>query len=555
MNIELTELTLKAVRKAGAKSPVILDERNDWHGRTIAVDHLVPGDFAVIKEVLRSAAFWKDLDSRRIVRKLEAIEAFRADGKQAKVTKLELLPEAVKQLLFPTPHRWLFLPVRPFGVLLPYFVTGARYFPPERTSGGDYHPAHAAVYLAAASRGVKDDKTLDFERAALGGTVEAILSGADALVETEKLVAEYEVDLARYKEYAPQMGEQFLARGSGSVLEGRWSRGAESFERDGVPAKVVMEDAKEKSRGYRGDERFTGFAGSKFWTKAKHVSADEDDDESEEGEESFLLPTHPIVRVFNLGTHEFVEAHIGNLEPYPYDAAIREKLILPADHRALIDTLMLGAVRRMDDIVKGKACGVIVLASGKPGTGKTLTAEVYAEVAKRPLYAVQCSQLGTSETELEKSLAEVLERAHRWRAILLIDEADVYIHERGSDIQQNAIVGIFLRLLEYYSGVLFMTTNRACVIDDAILSRATAHVKYDVPNAAQAVMVWGVLAKQYGVKDLSVEKAAAEFVGISGRSVRQLLRLGIAIADQKKEKVGITHLKEAAKFHDFTERE
>jgi predicted membrane protein len=48
---------------------------------------------------------------------------------------------------------------------------------------------------------------------------------------------------------------------------------------------------------------------------------------------------------------------------------------------------------------------------------KTQTGEVYSEVVKRPLYAVQCSQLGTDEEELEKELREVLDRAARWKAI------------------------------------------------------------------------------------------------------------------------------------------
>src|SRR6185295_19284784 len=104
-------------------------------------------------------------------------------------------------------------------------------------------------------------------------------------------------------------------------------------------------------------------------------------------------------------------------------------------------------------IVAGKTGGTIVFCTGEPGTGKTLTGEVFSEVIKRPLYVVQCSQLGTDEEELEKQLKKVLRRAQRWGAILLIDEADVYVRERGDDIQQNAIVGVFLRVLEYYRGI------------------------------------------------------------------------------------------------------
>ena len=97
---------------------------------------------------------------------------------------------------------------------------------------------------------------------------------------------------------------------------------------------------------------------------------------------------------------------------------------------------------------------------------------------QRPLYSVQCSQLGLEPADLERELLKIFTRAARWNAILLLDEADVYIHRRGSDIQQNAIVGVFLRVLEYYSGVMFLTTNRAELVDDAIASRCLARIDY-----------------------------------------------------------------------------
>ena len=51
---------------------------------------------------------------------------------------------------------------------------------------------------------------------------------------------------------------------------------------------------------------------------------------------------------------------------------------------------------KQGDIVKGKSNGVIICSMGLPGVGKTLTAEVYSEKIKRPLYTVQASQLGLS---------------------------------------------------------------------------------------------------------------------------------------------------------------
>jgi SpoVK/Ycf46/Vps4 family AAA+-type ATPase len=290
----------------------------------------------------------------------------------------------------------------------------------------------------------------------------------------------------------------------------------------------------------------------RFWNK-KHVKEDDGEDD---GEKMTPLPVHPVVRGFNLSIHEYVDCHIANLDEYQYDQTVIDKLVLPKDHKDLVDALTGGAISRMSDIIKGKAQGIIVLASGKPGTGKTLTAEVYSETIKRPLYMVQCSQLGTDEKELEKLLTEVLERATRWRAILLIDESDVYIHERGADIQQNAIVGVFLRLLEYFNGILFLTTNRETIIDDAIISRVTAHVRYNVPdNDEDKKRLWTILCTQYGIKVTTalLNCALKEFPKISGRSIRQLIRLGKFMADKEGREVEFADIKRAAKFHDFTE--
>jgi hypothetical protein len=42
----------------------------------------------------------------------------------------------------------------------------------------------------------------------------------------------------------------------------------------------------------------------------------------------------------------------------------------------------------------------------------------------------------------------------------------------------NRLVTVFLRKLEYYQGILFLTSNRGIQFDDAILSRIHLIVKY-----------------------------------------------------------------------------
>jgi hypothetical protein len=183
-------------------------------------------------------------------------------------------------------------------------------------------------------------------------------------------------------------------------------------------------------------------------------------------------------------------------------------------------------------------------------THNTLTAEVASEQMQKPLYVVQCSQLGTNEQAVEQKLQTVLDRASRWGAILLIDEADVYVHERGDDIQQNAIVGVFLRVLEHYRGVLFLTSNRDTIIDDAIMSRATAWIRYELPDAYALARIWSVLADQFKLKlDEPVRRELVkEFPRLSGRNVKNLLKLGSKLAKHKNQALTLDVFKRAARF-------
>lgn len=88
--------------------------------------------------------------------------------------------------------------------------------------------------------------------------------------------------------------------------------------------------------------------------------------------------------------------------------------------------------------------------------------------------------MGTSAEHLEGNLLEITSLAHKWGAIILIfDEADVYLAERSlQDIQRNSLVSVFLRHLEYFQGIMFLTTNRVATFDMAFQSRIRFSIKF-----------------------------------------------------------------------------
>ena len=83
--------------------------------------------------------------------------------------------------------------------------------------------------------------------------------------------------------------------------------------------------------------------------------------------------------------------------------------------------------------------------------------ESVAEFTKSPLYTISAGDLGADPAEMEKALSKILRLCTIWNAVLLLDEADVFLEERSlHDLGRNALVSIFLRMLEYCKPFLIM---------------------------------------------------------------------------------------------------
>jgi ATPase family associated with various cellular activities (AAA) len=100
--------------------------------------------------------------------------------------------------------------------------------------------------------------------------------------------------------------------------------------------------------------------------------------------------------------------------------------------------------------------------------------------------------LSQAHTRVLSLLAQGIFRlAHRWRAVLLLDEADVYLERRVTqDVLRNALVSVFLRSLEYYKGIFFLTTNRVGDFDEAVCSRIHLFLKYHDLEERARRKVW-----------------------------------------------------------------
>jgi hypothetical protein len=265
-----------------------------------------------------------------------------------------------------------------------------------------------------------------------------------------------------------------------------------------------------------------------------------------------LIPQHPVVKVFDLKSHEFFWIHADLMEPYVYDKSLSSKLILPATHRDLLDVLTDDLDVFKEDFIEGKSAGNVILAKGIPGVGKTLTAEVYSELIERPLYSIHSGNLGTTAESIEKNLQHIFNLAKRWNCVILLDEADVFVMTRERDLEQNAIVAEFLRVLEYYDGLLFMTTNRESDIDDAILDRCIAIISYGAPDRELSAQVWAVMAAQFKTKFSKelIEQLLDLFPDLVPRNMKMLTSLVLRFARKHKTEPTIESFRQCAMFRN-----
>ncbi|MCJ1383606.1 hypothetical protein MMC17_006720 [Xylographa soralifera] len=224
----------------------------------------------------------------------------------------------------------------------------------------------------------------------------------------------------------------------------------------------------------------------------------------------------------------------------------------------------------MRDLTKGKGNGLVILLHGPPGVGKTLTAESVAKVTGKPLFSVSVSDIGLKPVEVENNLEVIFELAATWRAVLLFDEADVFLESRSSNtsnLDRNALVSVLLRVLEYYDGILILTTNRIRTFDIAVQSRVNFAITYKNLDDKQKKNIYQNFIEQLThdncqdrnqlLKWLDEEDnvEAPPFKRLNGRQIRNVLFSAASVASGESDgRLKLEHIKkilrETQKFQE-----
>ncbi|KAK8242946.1 P-loop containing nucleoside triphosphate hydrolase protein [Phyllosticta capitalensis] len=258
----------------------------------------------------------------------------------------------------------------------------------------------------------------------------------------------------------------------------------------------------------------------------------------------------PHVKGFCLKAKEWATFDVDNIEDIAWNTGAFDKLVLPNDYKRVIWAFVdaqLSLKDDFDDVIKGKGKGIIMLLSGAPGTGKTLTAESVSEAMKKPLYSMSAGELGTTADDVERNLGRVLELSTKWGAVLLLDECDVFLEKRSpADLARNKLVAVFLRLLEYYQGVMFLTTNRVEQFDPAFESRIHLTVNYPNLDASSRRLIWRTFVMPEGTeaKSALTEGDLDELAqhDLNGRQIKNVVKTARLLAASDARRLSMRHL-------------
>jgi len=510
----------------------------------IPFNHLSNSELSYLQTLYQQAGSEKQSQAAMISTLQKAMND---DEQKYSSDDLELLvPDIAQYLIDGAQKGWLFR-VMASGKTMPYLITRLDYTPP-----GEEESGRILIELKANTRGKIAIENIILRRKDIEQqSISEIFLMKGYLRETPELVANYDESIEKYFDWRARYGEQFSAKGTGIYAEDPTSSHRNS---DWTRKNVVVLSSSGGSTRLVNDENIIsdrvlaldasgdilgGFLRRAGKSNRYDSKIEKQAEETKEAIPKDLftdLPVHGYILMFHLELHHHIWVHVDELKPYQYQPELKDKLVLPPEQIDLIDILTAEMDVLMDDIVEGKSGGTTVLCAGPAGVGKTLTAEVYSEIIKRPLYRVHSGQLGLNVSEMEKALQETLIRAQRWGAVMLIDEADVYIRRRSDSLSSNAVVGVFLRVLEYFNGLLFLTTNRIDDIDEAIISRCIAMISYHPPHREDRMKIWKVMTEQF---ELSIDAALIEqladiFPLATGREIKGLTKLAAKFCAQKQ---------------------
>lgn len=118
--------------------------------------------------------------------------------------------------------------------------------------------------------------------------------------------------------------------------------------------------------------------------------------------------------------------------------------------------------------------------------------------------------------------------------------------------QANSTTPVFLRVLEYYDGIMILTTNRVGSFDEAFKSRIHLAIHYEDLDEAQRRQIWRNFIEMLGrsreridTRDLGLNVDKLARARLNGRQIRNVIMLARYLARFRKEMMRYQHVQDA----------
>ncbi|KAI1736284.1 P-loop containing nucleoside triphosphate hydrolase protein [Xylaria scruposa] len=270
----------------------------------------------------------------------------------------------------------------------------------------------------------------------------------------------------------------------------------------------------------------------------------------------------PFAIGYSLAKKEWCRFLVQNLHPVQWKPDAWENLIFEEEQKLVLQALVTSHSypKNARDQPEQKGKGLVILLHGTPGSGKTLSAESSAELTHKALISTSMASLDTERLSFifERNLRRLLQYATLWKAIVLLDEADVFLEmreEKAGNAERNALVAIFLRELEYFSGIIFLTTNRVETFDWAMKSRIHLALGFTPPGTSVRRQMWTqalrtLPADELGIDDVGEAVKILADRNLNGREIYNTLNTARTIATFERKKLLLEHVQKVLKVRD-----
>ncbi|KAF7533702.1 hypothetical protein G7054_g6863 [Neopestalotiopsis clavispora] len=303
-------------------------------------------------------------------------------------------------------------------------------------------------------------------------------------------------------------------------------------------------------RGYMGGMQVPPPPGGEFYNQRR---ASELDTEEVNLSDTELMLCNSHVVGYSLKDKTWGNIAIDNVGDVKWNDDAFPSLILPEGHKGLILAFVEGQLaheHEFDDVIQGKGRGLTMLLAGAPGTGKTLTGEAVADKVRQPLYMLSAGELGQVANRVEEKLNRILNLTKKWKAVLLLDECDVFLEKRSqNNLNHNEVVAVFLRLLEYYPGMLFLTTNRGDAIDPAFQSRIHLTLQYPDLDHQARKQIWQQFCSRSSPGDslISEDLTGLSELPLNGRQIKNIIKISSLLAKREGASLQLGHVETVLK--------